>query len=159
MVIDGYIAPEDSVANDLHGGKPSSNMVLSVVQKHLSGFKGLHRHDCLMLVGVEVLVTVLSITLMLMLVQIRSKGFPGQHATAVPFVSQYVVDGPLVPFNASGLGRAFNVCEKLCYFSRGFARQEGIKNEPDDCSFRFYDLQKCVFDVVANRIPGTLIPQ
>ena len=76
MVIDRNVTPEDTLINNLEGWKSSPNVMLSVLYQRLDRLELFHADYGGMPVVVQVLVTILSILLMFVFVQIGGKGLP-----------------------------------------------------------------------------------
>ena len=87
MVVNRDESPEYAVINDMQDRKPSAQMMLFVFQQDLCRLKLFYRNDCFMLVRIEVLITILTVSFLFVLKNISSKGFPCQNAAAVAFIS------------------------------------------------------------------------
>lgn len=61
MMIDGNEPPEDTLVNDMHNGQATAHMVFSVLHQYLNGFKLFFRDNGGVLVGIEILVSVLPV--------------------------------------------------------------------------------------------------
>ena len=101
VVVDGYKSTEDALINDMHYRQSSAYMVLSVFHQHLNSFKLFFRNDGGVLAGVEILVSVLPVSSVLVLIQICGEGFPSQHISAIPFIGEDITDRASVPVSST----------------------------------------------------------
>ena len=113
MVVDRDIAPEYALINDLEGRKAASNVMLSVLYQRLDRLELFHADYGGMPVVVQVLVTILSILLMFVFVQIGGKGLPCEDVAHVALVCQDVAYSAGSPVGAPGLGQAADILQQF----------------------------------------------
>ena len=101
MMIDGNEPPEDTLVNDMHNGQATAHMVFSVLHQYLNGFKLFFRDNGGVLVGIEILVSVLPVFSVFVFIQVCGKGFPSQDITAISFVGQDIANRAGIPIRAA----------------------------------------------------------